>query len=129
VAPTRGGTGQRRDATRAAVVAPTSLTIRDELLLLRADELDRLVEALGALGGNHAGAVAEQIMALRLAGGSIRLMPTEAEIAAMGSALALADEGRPVGSELLRLSSVCRFRRDLPAWTPGKGEPACKADV
>jgi hypothetical protein len=100
-------TDQRRDAMRNAVVAPTSLAIRDEVLLLRADELDRLVEALGALGGNDADAVAEQIRALRLAGGSIRLTPTEAEIAAMGSALALADEGRPVSAELLRLSSVC----------------------
>jgi hypothetical protein len=100
-------TDQRRDAMRSPVAAPTSLAIRDEVLLLRADELDRLVEALGALGGNDAGAVAEQIRALRLAGGSIRLTPTEAEIAAMGSALALAEEGRSVGSELRRLCSVC----------------------
>ncbi len=93
--------------TGATGFATTQLTVRDEVFRLRDDELDRLLEALAALGQGDAWAVAEQIAALRLAGGAIRLTPTEAELAAIGSALALAEEARPVGPELLRLASIC----------------------
>ena len=48
------------------------------------------------------------IRSLRLADGVIHLTPTEAEIAALESALAaLAAEGRPLGPALLRLASIC----------------------
>jgi hypothetical protein len=83
----------------------TQLAVRDEVLSLRSDELDRLLEALVGLDLRDAGAVAEQIRALRLAGGVIRLTPTEAELAALE--LALAGEARPLGPALLRLASIC----------------------
>lgn len=86
----------------------TQLAVREEVLSLRADELGRLLEALVRLDLRDADAVGDQITALRLAGGVIRLIPTEAELAALELALAtLAAEARPLGPTLLRLASIC----------------------
>jgi len=88
--------------------APMQLVVREEVLDLRGEELDRLLEALARLDLRDADAVADDIAALRLAGGVIRLTPTEAELAALARALAaLAAEVRPLGPRLRRLASVC----------------------
>ena len=82
--------------------------MRGEVLSVGNAELDRLLEALGRLDVRAAEAVAEHIAALRLAGGEIRLTPTEGEIAALGSALStLAAEAPGLGPGLARLASVC----------------------
>lgn len=92
----------------AAVSAARCLALREDVLSVGDEELDRLVEALSRLELRDAEAVAEQIAALRLAGGVIGLMPTEAEIGALELALALlAAEARPLGSALSRLAAVC----------------------
>ena len=58
-----------------------------ETLSLRDEDLGELLAALARLDSPGAKSVADQITALRLAGGDIRLMPTEAEIAALDVAL------------------------------------------
>lgn len=88
--------------------ATSQLTLRNEAVPVRGDELERLLEALVRLGQRDADAVAEQITALRLIGDGIRLTPTEAELAALQLALAaLAEDGRPFGSSLQRLAADC----------------------
>jgi hypothetical protein len=84
------------------------LTLREDVLSVDDEELARLLDALDQLDLRDAEAVAGQIAALRLAGGVIGLMPTEAEIAALELALAaLAAEARPLGPALSRLASIC----------------------
>ena len=57
----------------------TRVTLDGEVVSLSGDDLDRVLAALTALDCHDAAAVAEQIAALRVAGGTIDLMPTEAE--------------------------------------------------
>ena len=79
-----------------------------EIVCLSGEELDRLLLALAALDGRDAAAVGEQIVALRLAGGTIDLMPTEAERAALRLAVAAAGEGgEEVGGALADLVAIC----------------------
>jgi hypothetical protein len=91
----------RADTTRQFELCEQALCLSDE-------DLDRLLAAFARLDLRDAEAVAGQIAALRLAGGAIRLTPTEAEIAALVSALsALAADERPLGPALMRLASIC----------------------
>jgi hypothetical protein len=84
------------------------LELSEQALCLSDEDLDRLLESLARLDLRDAEAVAGQIAALRLAGGVIRLTPTEAEIAALVSALSvLAADARPLGPALTRLASIC----------------------
>ena len=94
------------------MIAPAGTTrqvaLREEVLCVGDEELGRLLEALAQLELRGAEAVADQIAALRLAGGVIRLTPTETEIAALELALAaLAAEVRALGPALSRLASIC----------------------
>jgi ABC-type transport system involved in cytochrome c biogenesis ATPase subunit len=92
----------------ASAGATRRLAVGEDVLPLDDEELGRLVEALAGLDLHEAEAVADQIAALRLAGGVICLTPTEAEIAALELALeALMDEARPLGPALSRLASIC----------------------
>jgi hypothetical protein len=110
VAPTNG----RRQAKSTPASATSQLTVRHEVVPVRGDELERLLEALARLGQRDADAVAEQITALRLVGGVIRLTPTEAELAALELALAaLAEDGRSFGPSLQRLAADCAGGRPL----------------
>ena len=89
------------DTTRQFELCEQALSLGDE-------DLDRLLGALARLDLRDAEAVAGQIAALRLAGGAIRLTPTEAEIAALVSALSvLAADDLPLGPALMRLASIC----------------------
>lgn len=93
-------------STPASVTS--QLTLRNEAVEVRGDELERLLDALSRLRQRDADTVAEQITALRLVGGVIRLMPTEAELAALALALAaLAEDSRPFGPSLQRLAADC----------------------
>ena len=95
-------------ARRRAAATPTQHGVLDEVFSLRGDEPDRMVHALARLELSDADAIVDQIAALRLAHGVIRLHPTEAEPAAVEAALvALAAKGRLVGPALHRLASVC----------------------
>lgn len=97
---------QQAMSTPASAV--TQVTVRDEAIPVRGDELQRLLDALARLGQRDADAVAEQIAALRLSGGVIRLTPTEAELAALELALAaLAENDRSFGPNLRRLAADC----------------------
>jgi hypothetical protein len=92
----------------ASAGATRRIALRGEGLSLGDEELGRLLEALARLDLRDAGHVADQIAALRLADGVIRLTPTEGEIAALEVALAaLAAEERPLGPALTRLASLC----------------------
>jgi hypothetical protein len=71
----------------------TTLAVGEEIVSLRPDELERLLEALARLKQRDADAVREQIGALRLLGSTIRLSPAEAQLSTLKTALAsLADE-------------------------------------
>ena len=61
----------------------TRITLGLDVVSLSGDELDCLLEALAGRDCRDAAAVAEQIAALRVAGGTIVLMPTEAEADAL----------------------------------------------
>jgi hypothetical protein len=105
---------------RTSARVTTQLTVREETLSLDGEELDRLLEALARLDQRDAGAIAEQIRALLLAGGVVRLTPTEAELAALELALvALAEDAPSFGPSLLRLADICadddRVAEERPA--------------
>jgi hypothetical protein len=61
--------------------------LRGETFSLRDEDLGELLAALARLDSPGAKSVADQITALRLAGGDIRLMPTEGESSALDVAL------------------------------------------
>ena len=68
------------------------LAIDHEIISLRSGQLESLLEALFLARGSDALAVREEIGALRLIPGTIRLLPTEGELTALRTALdALAD--------------------------------------
>lgn len=91
---------------KAAAERGTALAVGEEIISLRGGQLDRLLKALVGLRQGDADAVREQIMALRLIGGVIRLAPTEAQLAVLEVALAgLADDGPKPGAKLLRLTA------------------------
>jgi len=93
---------------KATVGVTRQLALREDVLSMGDEELDRLLEALARLDARDAETVAGQIAALRLAGGVIGLLPTEAEIGALALALAaLEAEERPLGSGLSRLACIC----------------------
>jgi hypothetical protein len=85
----------------------TRVTLGGGVISLTGDELDLILEALAALDDRDGAAVAEQIAALRIAGGTIDLMPTEAE----GEALRLAAEGlagaRRGSGGMADLAAIC----------------------
>jgi hypothetical protein len=81
--------------------------IGDDAVFLRADELARLLDALAPLDRHEAFNVAEDITALRLAGGAIRLWPTEGELETMRDALVADGERAPLGPALRRLVGLC----------------------
>lgn len=86
--------------------APVEVLIGDEVVLLRPDEVDRLLETLGSLDSREAADVAAEIAAQRLAGGSIRLLPTPAEEQALRFALAVGGGKMPLDAALFRLAGV-----------------------
>jgi len=93
---------------RASSDITARLTVGTEMLSVRVDELDRLVDALARLDLREAESIGEQITALRLLGGAIHLTPTEAELAAIQLALAvLAEQTQPLSLAFLRLAHLC----------------------
>jgi hypothetical protein len=95
----------RREARPVSGEAARQLALGGDLLTLGSGELEQVLAGLRRLDTRDAAAVAEQIAALRLAGGVIRLTPTEAELAALRHALA--DEPQPLSAVLLRLARLC----------------------
>jgi hypothetical protein len=86
----------------------TKVAVRGGNVALSDDLLDGLLRALARLDSTSAGTVREQIAALRLAGGEIRLVPTEAELASVRLALAsLATASRPLAPALSELATLC----------------------
>jgi hypothetical protein len=74
------------------------LAIDHEIISLRSGQLEFLLEVLSLARGSDAAAVREEIGALRLIPGTIRLLPTEGELTALRTALdALADDPSEAG--------------------------------
>jgi hypothetical protein len=101
-----------RGAARAvrfvqAVSGPPTreIALGKDVFAVTAGELELLLASLRRLDSRDAATVAEQIAALRLAGGVIGLTPTEAEHAALRQALA--EERQPLTAVLLRLACLC----------------------
>lgn len=87
---------------------PARVALGGQVVALSGDELGRLLRALAGLDLRDAEAVGEQIAALRLAGGTIELTPTEAELAALRLALGgLADGTEEISPALLSLAAIC----------------------
>jgi hypothetical protein len=97
-------------------IAPTDATeleVGGETVSLRDDELERLRKELSLLATSPALEIAEDVGALRLAGGPILLHPTEAGLQTLRlaiAAIAFADSPPPSPS-LLRLSAICELHR------------------
>lgn len=105
-----GDSGEaQREAGPVNGAAARQLALGEELLTLSSDELAQVLAGLRRLETRDAASVAEQIAALRLAGGVIRLTPTEAELAALRHALA--DEPHPLSTVLLQLARLCAHPR------------------
>jgi hypothetical protein len=83
----------------------TRIALGDQVIALSAGELDPPLMGLGWPDIRGAATVGEQIVALRLADGVIRMTLTKGELAAV--ALALADEAEPLGPALLGLARLC----------------------
>jgi hypothetical protein len=81
------------DATR-------QIALGEDILAVSGSELERLLASLRRLESRDAATLVEEIEALRLAGGAIRLTPTDAELAALRHALAAGPQ--PAGVTLLR---------------------------
>jgi hypothetical protein len=86
---------------------PVELRIGGDAVALLPVELERLLQALAALEDHDATCIAEDIVAMRLAGGVIQLFPTEAELAALRRALVADEERELLGLALLRLARIC----------------------
>lgn len=82
----------------------TRVALDGNVVTLSGDELDWLLATLAGLELRGAESVADQIEALRLAGVTIDLLPTEAELAALR--LALEGQEEP-GLGLARLAEIC----------------------
>lgn len=81
-----------RSAAGSAAEEGRKLAIDHEIISLLPGQLEFLLEALSLARGSDAVAVREEIGALRLIPGTIRLLPTEGELTALRTALdALAD--------------------------------------
>ena len=80
----------------------TEITLGNGTAIVRNDDLDRLLNELTAQSAPAATSVAEEISALRLAKVKIHLLPTEAELSALRTAIATAR-----GSSLIRLKALC----------------------
>lgn len=93
---------------RPARGAVTELALSGERVALTASELDLLLNTLAGLELRPAASVADDIAALRLAGGCIFLAPTAAELDALRFALAaLATAGETTAPSLVRLRALC----------------------
>lgn len=99
------GEEARRETRPVNGAAARQLALGEELLTLSPRELEQVLAGLRRLETRDAATVAEQIAALRLAGGVIRLTPTEAELTALGHALA--EETQPLSDVLLQLTGLC----------------------
>lgn len=86
---------------------PIELLIGDDSVPIGVEELDRLVAALAELGEGESTRVADDLDALRLAGGSIHLMPTTIEIDAIRVALSVAGAHEPLSEGLKRVAELC----------------------
>jgi hypothetical protein len=94
---------------------PTKLAVHGGSVVLSDDLLGRLLHALARMDSHGAGTVREEIAALRLAGGEIRLVPTEAELASVRLALAsLATASRPLAPALSELEALCSHQGAPP---------------
>jgi hypothetical protein len=80
----------------------TEITFGSGTAIVRNDDLDRLLKELTAQNAPAATSVAEEISTLRLARVKIHLLPTEAELDALRTAIATAR-----GSSLARLKALC----------------------
>lgn len=86
----------------------TRIALGRDVACLSDDELDRLLAALAGRDCRDAAAVAEQIAALRVAGGTIVLMPTEAEADALRRTVEdLADGRDEDDGGLAALATAC----------------------
>ena len=85
----------------------TRVVLDGEVVVLGGDELEQLLQTLAGLEPRAAESVAEQIAALRLAGGTIDLTPTEAELAALRLALEVIAGSKETGPGLVRLAAIC----------------------
>ena len=85
--------------------ATRQIALGEEVFAVSAGELELLLASLQRLDSRDAATVAEQIAALRLAGGVIGLTPTEAELAALRQALV--EEPQPLTAGLVRLAHLC----------------------
>jgi hypothetical protein len=86
---------------------PIELMIGDDSVPLGVEELDRLVTALAEIEEGDASRVADDIAALRLAGGSIHLMPTVPELDAIRIALAAEGAREPLSEGLAHVAELC----------------------
>jgi hypothetical protein len=86
---------------------PIELLIGDHSVPLGVEELDRLVVALAELEEDEAARVADDIGALRLAGGSIHLMPTGPELDSIRDALSVAAAHEPLSDGLQLVAELC----------------------
>ena len=95
-------------------LAATRIEAGGKLVSLQREELHLLLDTLREIGSLPAAAVREEIEALRLAGGVIRLLLTEAEHATLCAAVARCARERraryPVFLDLLRLLVLRRDR-------------------
>jgi hypothetical protein len=101
----------RDGCTTKVAVGGGSVALTDDLL-------DVLLHALARLDSTGAETIREQIAALRLAGGEIRLVPTESELTSVRLALAsLTTASRPLAPALSELETLCSHDR-----APAAGE-------
>jgi hypothetical protein len=112
---------QRWEASADAASAPDCATRRllvdDEVVCLESDQLDGLLDALAKARETNAEAVRDEIGALRLIPGAIRLFPTSGELTALRVALAAVSR-RPIEQTDPASGVPVGRRRVTGSWPP-----------
>ena len=94
--------------TGHGAIGAIQIVVDDRAVLLCEAELEQLLAALAGLDDRCAESVADDLVALRLAGPRIRLLPTEGELAVLRRAAALAGRRGDSSLALKQLARLCK---------------------
>lgn len=94
--------------TGRAAIGAIHIVVGERSVMLCEAELEQLLAALAGLDDRCAESVADDLVAFRLAGPRIRLLPTERELAVLRRAAALAGRRGDSSVALMELARLCK---------------------
>jgi hypothetical protein len=94
--------------TERESIGAIQMVVGDKSVMLSEEELGLLLDTLASLEIREAASVADDLVALRLVGRRIRLLPTECELEVLRGAAALAGLTGGESLALFELAQLCR---------------------